>query len=53
MRYNKNGTIALTLSEWLNCKEYPNDICYSPDIYTYLKFIKHLADGALFEEVIE
>ena len=56
MRYNKNGTIALTDSEWRRCKmteQHPNEIYFSPDIYTHLKFIKYLTDGALFEKVIE
>jgi hypothetical protein len=55
MRYNKNGTIALTDSEWGRCKvtgRHPNEIYFSPDIYTHLKFIKHLTDGALFEAVV-
>jgi hypothetical protein len=52
MRYNKNGTIALTDSEWLSCKclgKWPNEIYFSPDIYTHLRFIKYLTNGALFE----
>jgi len=56
MRYNKNGTIALTDSEWRRCKmteQHPNEIYFSPDIYTHLKFIKYLTNGALFEKVIE
>lgn len=56
MRYNKNGTIALTDHEWGRCKVtgfWPDEIYFSPDIYTHLRFIKHLNDGALFEEVKE